>query len=64
MREYYTLALGLLGIMIISTIVVVAFNSIVGLSTDVGDDDVSTSIAVIAFGIALVLRFVYFKDKT
>jgi ABC-type Mn2+/Zn2+ transport system permease subunit len=63
MKSYYQLALGLFAIMLVATIVVVGFNYLFGLNTNVSDDNVATAIAVIAFAIALVLRFVYFRDE-
>jgi uncharacterized membrane protein (DUF485 family) len=62
MKSYYQLALGLFAIMLVATIVVIGFNYLFGLNTNVSDDNVATAIAVIAFAIALVLRFVYFKE--
>jgi hypothetical protein len=63
MKSYYQLALGLFAIMLVATIIVVGFNFLFGFSMDVGDDNVATAIAFVAFAIALVLRFVYFRDE-
>lgn len=52
----------LVGIMIVSTLIVTGFNSIVGFSTDVNNDDVATSIAAVAFGIALAWKYLYERN--
>ena len=49
----------LIGIMLVATLIVIGFNSIVGLSTDMNNEDVSTSIAAVAFAIAIIWKFIY-----
>lgn len=60
-KNIFILAFSLIIIMLISTLIVVGFNSIVGFNTDVNNDNVATSIAAVAFIIALILRYFYEK---
>jgi len=54
----------LIGITIVATIIVLGFNHFVGLSTDIkNNDDVATAIAAVAFGIGVILKFIYDKKE-
>lgn len=55
------ISLALFAIMLLSTLLVIGFNYLVGFNTNINNEDVSTSIAAVAFAIALLLR--YFYDK-
>jgi len=55
------ISLALFAIMLLSTLLVIGFNYLVGFNTIINNEDVSTSIAAVAFAIALLLR--YFYDK-
>jgi len=46
-------------IMLLSTLIVLGFNSILGFSTDVNNNDVATMISVVAFAFAVALKFYY-----
>lgn len=59
MKNIFILSVALFGIMIISTLIVLGFNYMFGFTTDVNNYDVATSIAVVAFLIALVWRYLY-----
>jgi len=61
MKNIIIVTLSLIGIMLVSTTIVIGFNSYIGFSTDVSNDDVATSISAIAFGIALILKYMYGK---
>jgi hypothetical protein len=60
-KEIITLLVALVVIMLASTLLVLGFNSIVGFSTDVGNDDVLTAISVVSFLVAVILKYVYNK---
>jgi len=47
--------------MLVSTLIVIAFNSMIGFNTDVNNNEVATSIAAVAFAIALIWRYLYEK---
>lgn len=51
----------LIAIMLVSTLIVISFNSFIGFSTDVNNEDVSTSIAAVAFVIALIWKYLFDK---
>ncbi len=53
----------LIGIMLISTLVVIGFNSYAGFSTDVNSNDVATSISAVAFAIAVIWKYLYDKNN-
>lgn len=59
LKNILIISAALIGIMIVSTIIVLGFNFIVGYSTDVNNDDVATSIAAVAFGIGVVWKLLY-----
>jgi len=48
-------------IMLVATSIVLGVNSLIGFSTDLNNNDVATSIAAVAFSIALILRYIYDK---
>ncbi|MDC0932712.1 hypothetical protein OAR97_02585 [Arcobacteraceae bacterium] len=60
-KNILILALSLFAIMLIATLIVIGFNFFIGLSTDVQNDDVATSIATVAFAIAVGIRYLYDK---
>lgn len=60
-KNIIIVSLALFGIMLVSTLLVVGFNSIVGFSTDINTNNVATSIAAVAFGIAVIWRYLYDK---
>lgn len=60
-KNILKVAAALFIIMLFSTLLVIGFNSFIGFSTDVNNNDVATSIAAVAFGIALILRYLYDK---
>ena len=60
-KNIIILSLSLFGIMLISTLIVIGFNFSIGFSTDVQNDDVATSIAAVAFAIAVAMRYLYDK---
>lgn len=64
MKNIFLLSISLLGIMLLSTLTVVGFNLLIGYSTDVNNNDVATSIAAVAFMIAVILKYLFNKtDK-
>ncbi|MEA3512345.1 MAG: hypothetical protein U9R37_01990 [Campylobacterota bacterium] len=64
MKNIFLLSISLLGIMLLSTLIVVGFNLLIGYSTDVNNNDVATSIAAVAFMIAVILKYLFNKtDK-
>jgi len=63
MKNIIILCIALLGIMLASTILVLIFNSSLGLSTDVNDNDVATSIAGVAFLIAVIWKYIFDKSE-
>ena len=60
-KNIILISLALFAIMLLSTLLVISFNYFIGLNTNINNEDVSTSIAAVAFSIALLLR--YFYDK-
>jgi len=56
------ITLSLIGIMLLSTFLVVGFNYLVGFSIDVDNDHVATAISAVAFVIAVVWKFIF--DRT
>ncbi|MEA3499042.1 MAG: hypothetical protein U9R16_08285 [Campylobacterota bacterium] len=60
-KNILIVSIALFGIMLVSTLVVISFNSFIGFSTDVNNNDVATSIAAVAFTIALIWRYLYDK---
>jgi len=61
LKNILIVSLALFGIMLVSTLVVISFNSIMGFSTDINTNNVATSIAAVAFGIAIIWRYLYDK---
>ena len=61
MKNILIISSVLIIIMLVATSVVLGFNSLIGFSMDLNNNDVATSVAAVAFGIALVLRYVYVK---
>ena len=62
MKNILLLSISLFTIMLISTLIVIVFNYYIGFSTDISNDNVSTSIAAVAFSIAVILRYLYDSD--
>ena len=60
-KNILIVSIALFGIMLVSTLIVIAFNSFIGFSTDVNNVDVATSIAAVAFAIAIIWRYLYDK---
>jgi hypothetical protein len=60
-KDIITLAIALFVIVFLSTLSVLGFNSVVGFSTDLSNDDVLTSISVVSFLFGLALK--YYNDK-
>ena len=60
-KNILIVSVALFGIMLVSTLIVIGFNTFIGFSTDVNNDDVATSIAAVAFTIAVIWK--YFYDK-
>jgi len=60
-KNILILASSLFAIMLIATLIVIGFNFFIGFSTDVQNDDVATSIAAVAFAIAVAVRYLYDK---
>lgn len=60
-KNILIISVALVLITITSTLIVIAFNSMAGFSTDLNNEDVATSIAAVAFVIGLILKFVYEK---
>ena len=54
----------LIGIMLASTTIVIGFNSYIGFSTDVNNNDVATSISAVAFAIAVIWKYLYDKGAS
>jgi len=63
MKNIIILSITLLGIMLVSTILVLIFNSSLDLNTDVNNHDVATSIAGVAFLIALIWKYIFDKSE-
>ena len=61
MKNIIIVSLALFGIMLVSTLLVIGFNSVVGFSTDINTNNVATSIAAVAFAIAVIWRYLYDK---
>ena len=61
LKNILILALSLFAIILIATLIVIGFNFFIGFNTDVQNDDVATSIAAVAFAIALAVRYLYDK---
>lgn len=61
MKNSFLVVSTLVGIMLLAILIVLGFNSVVGYTTDLQNDDVLTAVAAVAFGIALVLKFLYEK---
>ena len=61
LKNILIISISLFIIMLIATTIVLTFNSYLGFSTDTNDENVATGIAAIAFLIALILRFFYYK---
>ena len=59
LKNIILVSLSLIGIMLIATSIVVGFNSFFELSTDINNNDVATSIAGVAFLIAIAWRYLY-----
>lgn len=59
-KDIVILLIALVAIMFISTLIVLGFNSIIGFSTDVSNDDVLTAISVVSFLLAVGLK--YYND--
>lgn len=60
-KNILIISLALFAIMSLATLVTLGFNSFVGFSTDIDNNEVATSIAAVAFTIALALRYFYEK---
>ena len=61
MKNIVIVSLSLIGIMLVSTLIVIGFNSYIGFSTDVNNNDVATSISAVAFAIAVFWKYLYYK---
>jgi len=61
MKNIIIVTLSLIAIMLISTTLVIWFNSYIGFSTDVNNNDVATSISAVAFLIAVIWKYLYDK---
>ena len=61
MKNIVIVSLVLIIIMIVATGIVMGINTLIGFSTDLNNNDVATSIAAVAFSIALILRYIYDK---
>lgn len=58
MKNILIVSLSLIVIMLIATLLVLGFNTYFNLSTDINTNNVSTSIAAVAFVIAFLWRYV------
>ncbi len=58
-KNILIVSLALFGIILVSTLIVITFNSFLGFSTDINSNNVATSIAAVAFFIALIWRYLY-----
>jgi len=63
LKNIFIIFIALLGITIVATFVVLGFNSLIGFTTDINNEDVATSIAAVAFSIGLLLKLVYEKNN-
>ncbi len=61
-KNILIVSLSLIGIMLVSTLIVIGFNSYIGFSTDVNNNDVATSISAVAFLIAVIWKYLYDKN--
>jgi len=59
LKNILILFLSLIVIMSLSTILTLSFNYFIGWNTDIQNEDVATSIAAVAFGIAVLLKYFY-----
>jgi len=64
MKNILIIALSLFAIMTLASVIVMGFNHLARLSTDVNNEDVATSIAAVAFAIGVVIKFIYDKKET
>ena len=62
-KNIIIVTLALFAIMLLSTLLVIGFNFVLGFSTDINTNNVSTSISAVAFSIALILRYLYGKKS-
>ena len=63
MKNILIITLSLFVIMTVSSVIVVGFNSLAELSTDVNNEDVATSIAAVPFAIGVAIKFIYDKKE-
>ena len=63
MKNILIVSLALFAIMTVATGIVIAFNSILGFSIDINNEDVATSIAAVAFAIGVAMKFIYDKKE-
>ncbi len=59
MKNILIVFVSLFGIMLVSTLIVMSFNSLIGFNTDVNNEHTSTVIAAVAFTIAVIWKFFY-----
>lgn len=63
-KNILIVSVALFGIMVVSTALVVGFNRVFELSTNLANEDVLTAISFVAFCIAVVWKFLFDKlDK-
>ncbi|MEA3354496.1 MAG: hypothetical protein U9Q33_11825 [Campylobacterota bacterium] len=62
-KNIFIISISLFGIMLLSTFIVIGFNTLLGFSTDVNNDNVATAIAAVAFAIAVIWRYLYDKKS-
>lgn len=60
-KNILIVSLPLIGIMLVSTLIVISFNSYIGFSTNVNNNDVATSISSVAFLIAVIWKYIEIK---
>jgi len=60
-KNIIIVTMSLVGIMIVSTVIVISFNYLFGFSTDTNNEHVSTIIAAVAFCIAIIWKYLYDK---
>ena len=63
-KNILIVSLSLIGIMLASMLIVIGFNSYIGFSTDVNNNDVATSISAVAFAIAVIWKYLYDKKNS
>ena len=63
LKNIFIIFIALLGITIVATFIVLGFNSLIGFTTDINNEDVAISIAAVAFTIGLLLKLVYEKNN-